>query len=449
MKIRIISINKPLSNDEIVQGNLEDAPSISDFDALVIDPQNVLPSLFRPPTRTMTDGTFIDDMRNDGGHGKRIISIIEQRKNEIGNLLTITQGLVICYLRRMEGPVTFLTPSTMKHIANYSWLPDYSADISGRGPSTFLLPSYIISRESIGAEVSIADPRHPFSQYFKAFKTEIRFECTFRIERMLQPFVKVLAQNKVKEVVACEISMGGGKLIFLPPIESSDLKKETGVLLDCIGKLTGRSYMTPPPKWIEGYILPGEIEHESEIEKLAMEIGQLEKIRRDFEEKQENVARFKGLLYEKGKVILESLVRDAFRILGFEVLEPGAYPEEYDLYVGGSEVPVIGEIEGTDNSMIDNDKVRQLLDYIDLENRKGTKSKGILIGNSRRGTCPVDRESQFTDAAIELAQRLGYCLLTTCQLFELVKKVLSGISADDVSKIKQSILSSVGEYKLN
>jgi len=50
-----------------------------------------------------------------------------------------------------------------------------------------------------------------------------------------------------------------------------------------------------------------------------------------------------------GKFSLERSVRQAFRILGFDVKEPEEYEEEYDLFGKEGEVSIIGEVEGPKN----------------------------------------------------------------------------------------------------
>ena len=446
MRLRIISINRNLFNDRIEHHVFDSLPSISDYDALIIDPKNLLPALYRQPTYQTNDGSFVTDTRQDKGHGRRIISLNERRAKEIGDLLAVSQGIVICYSRREEKPLVIRMASGSRYVDNYSWLPVILSPEELSRPVLFRLSDYISFQERAGTEVKDVDNKHPFSQFFKAFKNDILFESIIEIAKGLQPLTKVIALNKVKEVISCEITMGAGKVIFLPAIKSTDPAMEAGVLIDCIKKMVGRAYATPPPQWINNYLLPGESAHEADIEKLAKEISAFAEKRNLFIQEQEKIAKLKGLLYEKGKLVLESLVRDAFRILGFNVLEPDGYPEEYDLYIKGSNFTIVGEVEGTDTSKIDNDKVRQLMDYVDQEKRKGIMTKGILIGNSQRGVDPAKREGQFTSAAIDLAKRLEYCLLNTHQLYELIRTVLSTASRDEIEKIRQRIFSCVGEY---
>jgi hypothetical protein len=235
----------------------------------------------------------------------------------------------------------------------------------------------------MGKEIPFIEQSHPFSKYFYAFKNQIHFECIIEPLKKMGKLLKAIAGNKVKEIISCAINIEGGKIIFIPPTTSTDLKKETGVLLDCIEGVFEHGIETPPPHWIKKYSLPNENKNVAKLEQLNKKISGFQKEKQKLEEEQINIEKFKRLLYEKGKRTLEPLVREAFKLIGFNVLNPDKYEEEYDLYIKEKGLTIIGEVEGTDNSPIDIDKYRQLLDYIESEQDKGAKCKGILIGNAR------------------------------------------------------------------
>jgi hypothetical protein len=92
---------------------------------------------------------------------------------------------------------------------------------------------------------------------------------------------------------------------------------------------------------------------------------------------------------------------------------------------GQSPVTAIAEIEGS-VGVIDVDKYRQLLDYVEQEALDGRDHKGILVGNGFRLTTPeeLERQSQFSDHALRGAKRNDFCLLATNELFKAVCAVL-------------------------
>jgi len=448
VKVKILSINRALKNSEILQGNFENASSFSDYDVLIIDPKNLFPKMYAAPAKFLVDGSFYTNIHNDLGHGKYIMSLFDSRQKEVTNLMQVSQGVILCFLSKEQESLTIEKSIGYKHsYTNYSWIPDYLpvASAGGRTIGLYGNLKFVANR---GTEITSVDMRHPISKFFRAFKDEIQFECALKIGESLEPYVRVLARNKVGEIISCEISIEGGSLVFLPTLRSASPEKEAGVLLDCIEGILGSGYESPLPSWVENYKLPGETTYVEAIKKLGEQINRLDIEKRGLEEKQNKVMRFKGLLYEKGKRALEPLVREAFRLFDFNVLEPDAYSEDFDLYIKEDGLTIIGEIEGTDNSFIEVDKYRQLLDYVEQESDKGIQCKGVLVGNAWRGTNPAERKEQFSSTAVARAQQRGFCLITTYQLFEIAKRILSGITDQELEGIRAKIISCKGIFSL-
>jgi hypothetical protein len=250
----------------------------------------------------------------------------------------------------------------------------------------------------------------------------------------------------INELVSCEVPMEGGRIIFVPPSTSQDSKKEIGVLLDCIEGVFEYGLETTPPTWVKKYSLPNENKNKGKIDQLEKKISELQQKKQELEEEQIFISKFKGLLHEKGKRTLEPLVRKAFSLMGFNVLDPEQYKEEHDLYIKEKELTIIGEVEGTDNSIIDVDKYRQLLDYVEAEIDKGTECKGILIGNAFRISNIPERLEQFSEKAIRRSESQGFCRITTYQIFEIVKKILSGIDNSELKKLRKDIIECNTEF---
>ena len=444
MRIKILSVDKFLKHDLINRSSFESSPSFSDFDAIIIDPGPLSFSLLRSPSTHLNDGSYFTDCNRDGGYGKNLIARFEKRKNEIEKLLEISQGILICYLRKKRESLILKTKRGFKYLDCYSWLPDYSGE-----DMTISISSSVHIKEQEGTEISFIKQLHPFSKYFYAFKDKIRFESILEIREPLSEYTKIIAENKVQENISCEININGGKIILIPPLMLDNPEIEAGVLLSCIGEIMEFGYESPLPSWVKEYSLPNETEDVEIIVQLDEEIKRLNLEKQKYEDKQKYISKFKGLLYEKGKRALEPLVRDAFRLIGFKVFEPEEYTEEYDLYIKENEITIIGEIEGKDNSPLDVDKYRQLLDYIEQESTKGVSCKGILIGNAFKDIDPAERKNQFSSHAIKGCERQKFCMITTHQLFDIVKKSFSGITNTEMEKIKKNIISCEKEFSLD
>jgi hypothetical protein len=107
----------------------------------------------------------------------------------------------------------------------------------------------------------------------------------------------------------------------------------------------------------------------------------------------------KGLLYETGKYGLEPCVREALRIIGFDVKQFDEYSKEYDVFAVEDDIWVVGEIEGSAN-VVDVEKYRQLLDYVTEVVTREAKNARILVGNGFIDTDPSSRRDQFSPAAV-------------------------------------------------
>lgn len=466
MKLKILSIDYLQDDERIHHYSFYKSPSFADFDSLIIDP-HLIPEIWTTSKKVITynDGSLWAYSDNDDGFSKALKEIINRRAKETQLLLEITGGIVICFLRNKRS-VLNCAPNKYKTedrsiIHSYSWIPtrEFSYTYRSRTPYSnkveVLLGKYKLSSYTfdpsprLGKEISEIDKSHPFSQYFIALRDNIYFEAVLS-DSGLCNVSKPIAKNKVGEVIALEIPFGKGKFIFLPPFdESVDPKKVSGILIDCIRKSL---QWTPPltkPHWLKEYSLP---EEEGLQEKMKDTEEKLKTILREKEELQKEVDEIellKGLLYESGKYGLEPPVRKAFRILGFNVLEPEEYDKPYDLFVTEEGLLVIGEIEGSKGS-VDVEKYRQLLDYVTETTLGGERCKGILIGNGYVDIEPSKRPEQFTEHAIRGCENQKYCRMTTTELYKAINTVLSEPKNQKLKDlIKERILSCEGEFKFD
>jgi len=437
MKFKILAVDFPIVGKGITNASFYYAPSFSDYDAVIIDPikvsdawKNIAPE---------KDGSLLVYSDRDNGLSKMLVAFMEQCVEETKLLLEKTGGIVVCFLRQ-KGPIlsykfkfSFIDNEYAKSIHRYSWLPsgkysheDYNYVFSGQ---------YFDPVPRVGKEIGDIDKTHPFVQYFAALKKQIRFEAVINDDELFR-VAKPIAKNKVGEVVALELSFGQGKFIFLPPpMGSIDEEKVSGILIDCIRKSLNWTQPLTEPDWINKYELPGESQIKKEIEKLQEKIASLEKKKQKIQEQRDKLEMLKGMLYEQGKYGLEPPVREAFRILGFKVLNPEEYEEDYDLYIKETDLTIIGEIEGS-NKQIDVRKYRQLLDYVNN------------IGNGFIDVDPDERTEQFTEKAILGCKRQKFCRMTTYELFKAVRAVLSNPRNKELKKsIKKKILRCDNEFK--
>lgn len=225
MKLKILSVDFYLRGAGIRNASFLDAPSFSDYDVVIIDP-NPISEFWTSKIRPEDDGSLWSYSLLDGGFGNSLKQFFNNRAEEINLLLSITGGILICILRNKGSILNLASSPYVKDkssaIARYSWFPN------ARLSPYFFNPVY-----RIGESIKIVDKKHPFSQFISVLKENIYYEA---IIDGLSRIAKPIAVSKVGELIGCEVSFGKGKIIFLPPTKKVDQDMVAGILIDCIRK---------------------------------------------------------------------------------------------------------------------------------------------------------------------------------------------------------------------
>jgi len=445
MKLRVLAVDWNLAHNAITNSSFLDAPAFSDFDAVIINPAAVHSLLRAAPAYRDGRGRLTLDLYKDGGQGRDLRELLRRRADETAAVLSRTRGVILS----MASP-----PDDQLHLMDYyanqlgvrDWLNIYAYlptnDVHHR-----LVGDRILFQSRDGMTLNILERNHPLSQYLAAFRDEIRFSCVINPQNVV---AKTIATDKVGDPIAIDVQYFGGRVILLPSFFPKDQSKAGAILVHVIRQLLGHSGLDEPePQWLKDYPVEGLGGFEQDIGILSESIKTLEIEKDALELKQERLKRFQLLLYGQGKYVLEPVVREAFRVLGFDVREPDDYKEEYDLWATSSEGQVIGEIEGVDAGATGVDKYRQLFDYLDREHTKGSVTyKGILIANGFRLSHPSTRPDQFTEEARRGCTSQGFCMIATADLFQVVNAVLANPTDESLKlEVRKSIISTVGDWK--
>ncbi|MHC4278189.1 MAG: hypothetical protein ACYSTI_12850 [Planctomycetota bacterium] len=444
MKLRVLSIDRNLDHDAITNANFFNAPAFSDFDAVIINPTNIQARLLERPASTDNSGNLITYTHRDGGNGHRLLGFMVRRLSETYSLLSKTKGVVLATACPVEVTLQ-LWDSFQKtgQITHYDWLPCMRT-----GTVSKIVGSAIELFPRTGTIVQNLSRNHPLVQYFTAFQDEMFYSCVISLTGQ-NPIPEIIATDKVGKPICVDFHIEGGRVVFLPSLDARDKKKEGGILVNVIRQLLGRAIHEEGPEWISEYQVYGLGAFKGKIEELDTRVRGLEKEKSELEAKEMGLRDFQNLLYGQGKYVLEPAVREAFRVLGFDVPNPEDYEEPHDLRLASSEGTAIGEVEGVDTGPVDVVKYRQLLDYVDEElTKSGIEYKGILLGNGYRLTNPKDRPDQFTESARRGCVGRGFCMIATTDLFQAVNAVLKNPNDESLKeRIRRDILGSVGDWK--
>lgn len=213
--------------------------------------------------------------------------------------------------------------------------------------------------------------------------------------------------------------------------------------------LASGNEITPPPDWVNADQYKTHSQQTAE-KKIAENIGKI----RELEEANsklyihvEDAARLKGLLYETGKQ-LEQSVTIALSILGYSAEGYDDGKLELDQVIVSPESErFIGECEGKDSKAINVTKFRQLNDSLAADFERDEieeKARGIIFGNPSRLLSPQDREEWFTQKAISGATREGVALIKTPDLYTVAKYVQDHDDKDFAEKCRKAISESKG-----
>jgi hypothetical protein len=416
MKKRILNLGLSATHDLITNlGDANDRISISDFDAFVFEP-NAL----------------------HGTHSHNYI----RRQIEIRDLVVGKGGIVICPLRQpgqlgyavggrtadSYGVLDVLVPAVLNHIR--------SALREGWGSTVEVVPN------AKGASAG----------YFRVLKGVLRFAAYLdTIPANLEAVgATVIAVDSVSHPIGVEFAVGAGRICFVPVPDGATGDRVGSAIVRIVETHYGGPTEIDAPAWLAELTVPGATAHDAAILELDEKKTQIEAEVGHLRQKRSVLLNYRVLLYGYGKSMLEPVVRSAFRLFDFKVPEPDEYAGEWDVELHEllSSATAIGEVEGSEG-IIDVDKYRQLLDYIQAESLEDRDHKGILIGNGYR-LMPLDaaeRKSQFSHHALRGAKKNKFCLLPTMELFKAVCAVLETPGDERLKvRIRDSLLSTVGVW---
>jgi type II secretion system (T2SS) protein E len=171
------------------------------------------------------------------------------------------------------------------------------------------------------------------------------------------------------------------------------------------------------PSWSATYILPQELEHRSDIQKLEQElnniISEISKQKDSIPKLEQHKILFTGL----GK-ILEDQVRKILEELGFTFTDGLPGRDSLALKYNGK-VAVV-EVKGVSESASEKHAVQLEKSVIEYFSSHEIMPKGILVINSYKDTPLKDRNgASFPDQVINYSEKRDHCLITGLQLLGL------------------------------
>ena len=191
------------------------------------------------------------------------------------------------------------------------------------------------------------------------------------------------------------------------------------------------------PSWIESVKIAGLESIVSELETLEINKTKLEQDITRKSIKKNKILRYTSLLFAKDKQ-LEKIVKEAFKLLGFDEIKQIRNPNDEDWIIELTTIQDIKygviEVKGRDKKTLQSDIV-QCNKWVDdyLQMKKPIKTKGIFISNQfRLNEFPnsIDSRKRYEPNELEYAFSREICIIPSYVIFEAVNKVLGGQKPD-------------------
>jgi hypothetical protein len=367
---------------------------------------------------------------------------MHRRRAEADDLLKRGGGIVVCRLRTRGESLEITGDAAPERIDRIAWLPGISL-VDRHHQLTFPTNGRFLPRQ--GEDVVFEETGHPFEEYLRAVSGHIVYDAVYQdlLSTPIDRFATVLARNRVGDVVALSVPFDEGRLVLVPPVEGISPTREATLLLEAARRLTVRPSYSSPPDWLPSYPLPGEDdlvdEMTSLIERRDALSKKIEEIRGTLEEK----TRARRILYTKGRFSFLPAVAEAFATLGFSV---DSSETVLRLTSDGGDALVVAE--AVDEPKVGVSAYRRLRDAIDRAITDGeSHRKGVLVVSGSRELDPKRRSRQFTEEVLRGCRAQGFCLVSSYQLFKLVRAVLEDRTAKSSATLRRRLLECDGELR--
>lgn len=442
MGTRFLSIDWRLSHPEVREEAFFEGPSFSSVDALFIDPKRISDHWVYdvPLERDGMRRTYTD---SDRGFGRTLSRLMTKRRVEATDLLYKAGGIIVCCLRpRGESLEVTAQGAPGERIDRYSWLPPVSL-VDRHHQLNFPANSRFLPRR--GEDVVLQGTGDPFEEYLREFDGRIVYQAVYQdlLETPIDRFATVLARNKIGDIVALAIPFDEGRLVLFPPLEGVSPTREAATLVKAVSAAVLRPAFSPEPDWLPAYPLPGEDALRDELVSLIDRREKLDRKVKEISSRLEEATKYKRILYTKGRFALLPAVADSFHALGFQLEE-----SNYDLLLRCDEGDAIGVVAASEHAAIGLEPYRCLLDWVDRARTEGEgPNKGILVVSGSRELDPKRRPTQFTPELLRGCKSQGFCLLTTYELYKLVRQALEEREKKALAALRRALLECEGEFR--
>ncbi len=435
--MRALALAWPLEGPELTRDDFPTAESLASFDVVLIDPEP-LPSLWQPFAELAPDGTQRLHPSRDLGLSRALEKLFSLRQKEAEDLLAAGGVLVVRVRAAEEGVVIEGNPP--RRLTTYSFLPKASL-VSG--PHHLALPQGLRFGLRRGHDLQLADPLHPLALYLERFAT-FGYEAvvTSALGSPLSAFGQVLAQNRVGDVLALDLPVGPGRLLFLPAFPGAEGREAWEVFRPGISALLDLPLPANAPDWLGKYKLPGEEELEKIRTELLREKERLTRREEELNAAQRELDTFKALLFPRGNGVFSRAARAAFQRLGFAVAE---VQHGAEFVAQSPEENFLVRVALSPFAPVGPEEHRALLLSLDkLRHEERQDAQGILFCLAQPDLDPKRRGPQWDETVERASRDHRFVLVSAYDFFRAVSQILAG---GDPQEVRKSLAEAEGPWR--
>lgn len=433
--MRILSLGVPLPNAQVDNFNWASALSFFDYDALVIDPVDAVSNFIEI---TIKDGgyvTYTEQPVEDGQTSADSIGLadmLRRRQREVAQLLA--RGGIVVVIAQPDMPHPRVSGFTGCH--RYYWLPAPEGLDYG--------PSYLEAAN--GTSFSVSEFGHPFAELLERIHGNVLYRAAFTdVEDGFVGRGKVLGRSPGGAVVALEVQVGAGKVVFLPALP---LNPSTAERMSMANALVGAIRNTlllgaegSPPAWLKDYSLPGIDDAQAEVKSATDTADAAEAALDEARNAYRTLDVHRRILWQEGKYGFDLPVRDALSLLGLASIRSQDDPAAY--FHDGETLFVETESAKTAVGLSPHYRMRERLETKIVMD--GQRVRGLIVVNGYREQDPATRPQQYEPSLQLAAEQMNYGILLASDLFAAVKDKLLGVN--DGSAFASALLEARGLFK--
>lgn len=434
--MRILSIGRPLAHPSIDNHTIFNAPSLADYEAVVLDPGGILDAVREATEGSAEHRTYSDQPMVNATTTPTAMSVAEvlrRRRDEVARCLE-RGGLVVVFLY----PQATLPDVIGFTGADRYWLLPAPAGLAWGPP---------LIQWSEGASVATSEHGHPFARVLDATRSNLLYRAVF--DEQAPGFAgsaRVFARSGGGNPVAAQFSVLGGTVVFLPTprVRSGESALALGgAIEESARELLGRADTGEgAPYWVSNAEVPGLADLE-QTAKSARERAQLAEEQAVAAEQQTvTLSRMREVLWREGRYGLVPAALRCFELLGFRI-----WPDD-DLVLRSGEGDLLVEVEGsaTTVGMAPHYRLRTRLD---AGLAHGRAERGLILVNGERTTAPEYRKTPYLDALRVAAEASRYAILTAPDLFTASLLGLADGNEEALAEIRRRLVETDGVVALD